>query len=168
MVPEEPHLLLASGNPRKLIRNLSSVLAPDALQQLEAELKANVTQLAALAEDHLTAAKGLSRRMWRHRVSRFYYTAYALRRAVDLIHSGHYSTEVGDHKRGFPNDFPEQNTYSQWLADLREDRKMADYDHTACEDDLIQIQDDAEDLVTRLLEVARGYIKNRQGGSESQ
>lgn len=76
---------------------------------------------------------------------------------------GEYSTDVSDHKKieTIPRDFPNQNTYSNRLGILREDRNLCDYDHTARMTDLILTPDDAKDLVEQFLVDARNYLRAR-------
>src|SRR4051812_16045429 len=95
---KEPHLFNAGSNPLKLMRNLGGVLSTVELDKLRQEYLANVVGLFRLGEAHFSFAKGVAASQWRQRVSRFYYGAYNVRRAVPLKHDGPFATDVSDHK----------------------------------------------------------------------
>jgi hypothetical protein len=77
-------------------------------------------------------------RWWRQKISRLYYGAYNVSRAVRLCVSGEFSDDSTDHKRigDLPADFPNQALYKNRLNSLRDDRNLCDYDHTARAADL--------------------------------
>ena len=108
-------------------------------------------------------ARRQNNRDWRQKISRFYYGAYNVSRAVRLCVYGEYSTETGDHKRvdGIPDDFPNKSTYANRLTVLREDRNLCDYDHAADKADLVYGVDDSLDMVERFLDDAKAYLKGR-------
>lgn len=162
-MPKSPHLLLAGANVRKLRNNLSNILDRSALDAIENEIRLNTRQLYVLGRSHFLFAKRQNNRDWRQKVSRLYYGAYNVSRAVRLSFSGEYSTEVTDHKKieTLPDDFPEKNTYANRLGVLREDRNLCDYDHVATRADLVSTLEDAEDLVEKFLGEARKYLKAR-------
>lgn len=58
-------------------------------------------------------------------------------RAIQLYHSGSYNTS--DHKNihDLTQSLNNVETYKNKLKQLREDRNLADYDHSASEDDLV-------------------------------
>jgi hypothetical protein len=158
-----PHLLLASGNPRKLKENLVQILDQQAILAIEAEILSNVAQLYLLGRGHYNFAVRQGNRAWRQKISRLYYGAYNASRAARLLSFGEYSAESGDHKKieKLPSDFPSQSTYSNRLSVLREDRNLCDYDHTASIQDLILTPPDAVALVTDFLSDSSSYLRSR-------
>jgi len=160
---KEPSILIAGANCQKLVRNLSYVLDAAAVQRLHDEVNRNVLALYALGEDHLGFAQTVPGRNWRQRVSRLYYGALNIKRAVTLHHSGDFSTDASDHKKigNLPPDFPNENTYSTRLTNLRDDRNIADYSHLSTELDLVIPLVDAQTLVVDFREHARSYLQSR-------
>jgi hypothetical protein len=156
-------LLLAAANVRRLHSNLTAVLEPAGLAAIEAEISVNVSQLYALGRRHFLFAVRQGSRDWRQKISRFYYGAYNISRAVRLCVHGEYSTEVGDHKKvdSLPDDFPDRNTYANRLTVLREDRNLCDYDHTADRGDLVYSLDDSREVVEKFLRDSKKYLKGR-------
>lgn len=165
-MPKPPHLLLAAANVRKLHSNLVSVLEQAALDAIESEIHVNIGQLYALGRSHFLFAKRQDNRDWRQKISRFYYAAYNVSRAVRLSVNGEYSSDASDHKRIelFPDDFPDKNTYANRLANLREDRNLCDYDHVASRNDLVWSVEDSAEIVERFLRDARKYLRSRGSG----
>lgn len=155
-----PHLLLAAGNVRRLKTNLVHIVDAAAIGAIEADICANCAQLYVLGRSHYRFAKKQSSKDWRQKISRLYYGAYNVSRAVRLCVNGEFSTEVGDHKKidVVPDDFPNKNTYANRLKVLRDDRNLCDYDHTAVLGDLVLVPADALDLVTEFLRDARTYL----------
>ena len=154
-MPKSPHLLLAAANVRKLRSNLANVLAQAALDSIETEINCNVAQLYALGRVHFLFAKRRSNRDWRQKISRFYYGAYNVSRALRLYVSGEYSMDSSDHKKivSLPDDFPNRDTYANRLDVLREDRNLCDYDHSAKLNDLLWTVSESEELTTVRLEI---------------
>jgi len=93
----EPHVLLASSNPYKLIRNLSSILAPAEIDKIRTEIDSNVIALFELGMLHHKFAMSLAIREWRQNISRLYYAAYNVKRAISLKCDGTFSTDSSDH-----------------------------------------------------------------------
>ena len=79
-----PHLLRASGNVRKLKDNLVNVVDGAAISAIEDEICVNVIQLYALGRTHYFFALRQNNRSWRQKISRLYYAAYNVSRAVRL------------------------------------------------------------------------------------
>jgi len=158
---KSPHILLASSNCRKLRANLAHLLTGPELARLDQEILGNSASLFALAREHFEFARLHCRGHWRQRTSRLYYAAYACVRAARLAHSGHYSMETNEHQR--INQIPEilvgRSEYEVQLPNLREDRNLADYDHSATELDLILSPRDAEELVENLLRDVKAYLQ---------
>jgi len=152
---------LAAGNVRRLKTNLVNVVDGAAIVAIEAEICANSAQLYILGKNHYLFARRQNNRDWRQKISRLYYGAYNVSRAVRLCVNGEYSTESSDHKKleAIPGDFPNRNTYSNRLSVLREDRNLCDYDHTAVLGDLILVPGDALELVGDFLQDARSYLQ---------
>jgi hypothetical protein len=145
-----------------MLANLRQILDLDACHAIEDEINDNVKQLFNLGESHYIFAKNLPHQHWRQRISRFYYGAYNVRRAVNLHENGSFSTDVDDHKKTrLPDGFNNASTYSTQLAVLREDRNLSDYDHTASETDLLLTQAETEKLVTDFINDARAYLTSR-------
>ncbi len=130
---------------------------------IEASINANVSQLYVLGRRHYLFAARQGNRDWRQKISRLYYGAYNVSRAVRLCVHGEYSTEVGDHKKvdSLPDDFPNKNTYANRLTVLREDRNLCDYDHAADQQDLVYGLDDSKEMVEKFLRDSRKYLKGR-------
>lgn len=160
---KEPHLLLASSNPRKLLRNVRHLIGERASRAIEREIKNNVAALYALGLEHYRFATKAPRRQWRQRISRLYYGAYNVKRAVQLYVEGVYRTDSSDHKNigKLPDDFPNSTMYGNQLSGLRDDRNLADYNHTAGPDDLLMPPNDAELLVEKFIEDTRQYLNAR-------
>jgi hypothetical protein len=155
-----PHLLLTATNVRRVKNNLVNVIDAAAIGAIETEICTNCAQLYALGRNHYLFARRQSNRDWRQKVSRLYYGAYNVSRAVRLCVNGEYSTEASDHKKidTIPDDFPNKNTYANRLGVLRDDRNLCDYDHTGILSDLILMPTDALQLVTDFLRDARVYL----------
>lgn len=157
-----PHLLNL-GNARKVKDNLSSILSLAALSRIESEIEANAIALLNLGERYYRFAMSQSAPNWRQKVSRLYYAAYNVARAVRLYTSGEYFTDTKDHQRfdRLPQDFPSRERYVNQLSMLREDRNMSDYDHTARAADLVLRSTQSAALVTEFLDDARSYLQAR-------
>ncbi len=84
MAVKTPHILLAASNTRKMLENLRNVLDVGACDAIEQEINKNVISLFELGEEHFRFAQGIERRVWRQRMSRLYYGAYNVRRAIVL------------------------------------------------------------------------------------
>lgn len=138
MAVQEPHILKASSNTRRLITNLKGVLDEDAIALLEGELDRQVVLLFSLATDCLSFATGPGKKDWRLCVSRLYYACYHASRALRLSIFGEWSDEVKDHKKivDLPDSFPQRSRYQTELPVLRSDRNLCDYDHDSSEADL--------------------------------
>lgn len=159
---KSPHLLLASSNSHQMLANLRHILDATACDAIQDEININVKLLFELGESHHAFAKQSSRQYWRQRISRLYYGAYNIRRAVNLHESGSFRTDVDDHKKTeLPFSLGNASTYTVRLRDLREDRNLSDYDHTAKESDLVLTQDEADLIVTNFLDDARVYLVSR-------
>jgi hypothetical protein len=160
---KSPHLVRAGVNVRKLKDNLVNVVDAAAISAIEAEICANVAQLYALGQSHYYFAVRQNNRSWRQKISRLYYAAYNVSRAVRLCVNGEYSVDSSDHKKieALPDDFPDKNKYANRLGVLREDRNLCDYDHTAKLTDLVVGANDAAVLVQQFLKDAQGYLTRR-------
>ncbi|RJP19036.1 MAG: hypothetical protein C4527_27900 [Candidatus Omnitrophota bacterium] len=160
---KSPHILLAASNTLQMLENIKQILNQDALNAVQVEIDKNVIELFSLGEAHYLFAKQTDKRYWRQRISRFYYGVYNIRRSIQLHFSGVYTTDISDHKKidVLPDQFPNASQYRQRLKDLREDRNLADYDHTASENDLLFTQDKWEFLVSAFLADARDFLKGR-------
>lgn len=157
---KEPHVLLASGNPRKLIRNLTHILSPLELQKIEDELDRNVLCLYSLGLEHYNFAIEINNAEWRQSISRLYYAAYNVKRSISLKHDGAFSTDSGDHMKidALPDDFENIGTYKSRLKSLRDDRNLSDYSHLAVEADLLYSVADSRSLVTSFLQDAKKFL----------
>jgi hypothetical protein len=157
-----PHILRASSNVRKLRENISHILDEGALGRIDSEIQRNVKQIFALGENHYQFGQQHSAN-WRQAVSRSYYGAYNVSRAIRLFVSGAFSTDVKEHQKfhDLPDDFPKRSTYANQLKILREDRNLCDYDHTAEEGDLIIGLAESLGLVAEFIVDARSYLRGR-------
>ena len=160
---KSPHLLRAGANVRKIKESLVDIVDAQAISAIEAEICANVAQLYSLGQSHYYFALRQNNRAWRQKISRLYYAAYNVSRAVRLCVSGDYSIDSSDHKKveTLPEDFPNKNKYTNRLGVLREDRNLCDYDHTAKLSDLVVGIIDASELVQQFLKDSGGYLKRR-------
>lgn len=159
-----PHILLASSNPNRLLENLKHIVNGAAIEQIQSEIERNVLQLLSMGKEFLMFSSGLPSEHWRHRTSRLYYAAYLVFRAVRLASDGHYSTESEEHKRiskQIPTGFPDRERYMNQLGDLRDDRNLADYDHSIDESDLLFTFDEAKSLVTDFIRDSEIYLKRK-------
>jgi len=146
-----------------MLENLRHILDTKACNVIQHEIDKNVKALFGLGEEHFRFAKQTQKKLWRQRISRLYYGAYNVRRAVELHTEGIYRTDASDHKNmhNIPDTFPNQDKYKSRLVNLRDDRNLADYDHDAGEPDLILTQDTAETLVADFIKDARDFLENR-------
>jgi hypothetical protein len=160
---KSPHLLRAATNVRQLQHNLVNVVDTHAIGAIETEICMNVAQLYRLGRNHYSFAIRQHNRSWRQKISRLYYAAYNISRAVRLCVNGEFSEDSSDHKKigVLPADFPNQATYANRLSVLRDDRNLCDYDHTAILADLVIQIDDSAELVESLLRDARSYLLQR-------
>ena len=135
----EPHIFLVNSNPQVLLRNLQGVLSPAELNKIQVEVVANVVGLFNLGVGHFTFAKSLPSTEWRQKISRHYYGAYNVRRALVLNDSGTFSTDSSDHKEvnKIPAALANVGAHQQMLKTLRDDRNLCDYSHVAKESDLL-------------------------------
>jgi uncharacterized protein (UPF0332 family) len=159
---KEDHLLQL--NPRKVIRCLRPLISGAEINAIEAEVQRNVVQLIRLGQAHLRfAGRVEGQNMWRQRVSRAYYCAYSVSRAVRLAVHGVYSTDPGDHKKlgDLPADFSDVPRWQDLLTKFRADRNLADYDHTITEAALEMRSNAYLKVAEEFLAVAKQYLKAR-------
>jgi hypothetical protein len=163
MIVSEKFLYLLKKNPIAIKEGLSDILDQKSLDQIQKEIDKNVKELFQLGMNHYNFAKTINSNNWRHKISRLYYAAYNIARSVRLHTSGVYSTDSEDHKRigELPNDFPNQIRYSTGLTDLRDDRNISDYNHTARVEDTKLGIDNACSLVEDFVKDANQYLKNK-------
>lgn len=156
----EPHVLLASSNLNKLIRNLAGIIAVDELRKIQIAIDVEVVALFSLGMSHYNFALGLDKSHWRQRVSRMYYAAYNIKRSVQLNENGTYSTDSGDHQKidQLPDSFANAATYRAKLKNMRDDRNLADYSHLGDEGDLLIKPDDMQKVVTDFMNDAKSYL----------
>jgi hypothetical protein len=154
---------LASSNAHKLKNNLAGILDGPSLDRIDAEIRRNVQDLFQLGLAHAEFARSLDGRHWRQIISRLYYAAYNMTRAVRLSCSGDYSRESDEHKKvgTLPAGFPDHATYMTNLPILRDDRNTCDYDHCAQEDDLVIPRVEAAAMVQRLEGHVREFLAAR-------
>jgi hypothetical protein len=157
---KEPHVLLASGNPKKLIRNLALILSPDELKKIQDEVDRNVLSLYVLGLGHYEFAMRITGGEWRQSISRLYYAAYNVKRAVSLKHDGLFSTDSGDHMKidVLPDSFDNVGTYRSRLKALRDDRNLSDYSHSAVESDLLYSVVVSRSLVSDFVRDAKKFL----------
>jgi hypothetical protein len=161
---KEPSFLLAASNTRKMIHNLEHLLELSALAALRSELDRNVALLFKLGEDHLAYATEATRGgHWRQSISRSYYAAYNVRRAVALHFDGNFATDISDHKEvsKIPTGFPDAATHANHLGVLRDDRNLADYSHLAEEADLVFSPRQALANAIAFRDAAKTYLAGR-------
>ncbi|WP_146257564.1 hypothetical protein [Stenotrophomonas maltophilia] len=159
----EPHVLLASGNPRKMIRNLSLIFSEEQLGRIQGAVNSEAALLYKLAENHRDFALAIDASQWWQVISRLYYAAYNARRALTLINDGAFSTDASDHKNvdGLPDGLQNKSTYANKLKNLREDRNLFDYSHLASEQDLMISVVDAKGFVSAFMAEAHGFLLER-------
>jgi len=156
-----PNILAAASNTRQLEWNLSHILDTQGQMAIAQEIRRNVAALFALGEDHLRIAETFRLPIdWRHLVSRSYYSAHNIGRAVRFHKSGTYSTDSSDHKKAgsLPDNFPNSARYSTDLPLLHDDRNIADYDHDATPESLVTSPPDALALAKEFHQHARTYL----------
>jgi len=161
---KSPHILLLNKNVVEIKKELSGVLSKKSAKAFDVEIKQNVIQLFSLGEQHYNFARTTSGAHWRQVVSRAYYGAYGISRAIRLATTGAYTRESKDHEKigDLPDDFPDKATYANRLRLLRDDRNLCDYDHSAVQPDLAITVADALTLVDSLLVHARTYLRTRK------
>lgn len=155
-----PHVLLI-GNPYTTIRNLTDILDDEAIAKIRNAVTNEVRLLFNLGQDHFVFAKSIDHKNWRHKVSRLYYAAYNVRRAVQLQDSGKYSTDVSDHKdiENLPNTLNQRTVHGGMLKQLRDDRNLADYSHSGQEVDLFATTRELEVKVEAFIIDCKDYLK---------
>lgn len=160
-----PHLLLAAGNPLRMIQNLNHLLTAAEIRKITAELDRNVIALFALGEEHFNFAAGIGNADWRQKISRLYYAVYNVRRAISLKSSGAFSTDSSDHKNveQLPDGLNNREAHIVKLRDLREDRNLADYSHLAQESDLVISHQDAQAFATLFIADCRQFLLSKYG-----
>jgi len=159
---KKPHLLKISSNPIEMKENLTAILPDDSIKLIQKEIDENAKELFLLGESHYKFAKKLSNNNWRQKVSRYYYGVFNVLRAVRLLSLGIYRTDVSDHKSiKLPSDFPNYIVYAKQCGSLRDDRNLADYDHTGSVGDLILGLNDTLMLSEEIVEASRTYLNSR-------
>lgn len=158
-----PHILLLNKNVVELKKHLAGILSKDSASAFDTAVQHNVIQLFKLGEHHYTFAQAIAAQYWRQIVSRSYYAAYNISKAVRLAVNGSYSQEVKDHEKvgDLPDDFPNKNIYANKLRLLRDDRNLCDYDHTAVQAELGSTSADTLQLVSDLIGDAKKYLGAR-------
>lgn len=146
-----------------MLENIRHIIDNSAVAAIEDEIKKNTRELFVLGEEHYNFARQTTKSHWRQRVSRLYYGAYNVRRAIQLSDDGLYSTDSSDHKNihKLPNSLNNIEIYKNQLKTLREDRNLADYDHSASENDLVFTQDQYEQLITNFIRDARTFLNQK-------
>jgi len=159
----EPHVLLASSNPQRLMKNLVGILATPQLKKIDVAVCEEAKLLYQLGNDHYIFAKSLDATEWRQKISRFYYAAYNVKRAVSLRNDGSFSTESKDHQTVdvLPPTLRNHSTYSGRLRNLREDRNLADYSHIAKERDLVISVENAGILLEEFMADAKVFLVSK-------
>jgi hypothetical protein len=154
---------LRIGNHRKICGVYSTILLPDELAKIEAEVSKQTRLMYELGLVHYDFTKNLPKKQWRQRVSRLYYAAYNGSKAVRFFHDGNHSTDSKDHSKvgALPDNFPDRAKYENQLQSLREDRNSSDYDHLAKIDDLIFSPKYYSDLVIDFLRHAHEHLVAR-------
>ncbi|MDD5335315.1 MAG: hypothetical protein PHS32_16405 [Rhodoferax sp.] len=155
-----PHVLLI-GNPYTTINNLKGILDDIALENIKKAVILEIQLLFQLGMDHYSFAKNIDQKYWRQKVSRLYYAAYNIRRAIQLQDSGKYSTDVSDHKDidNLPPSLNQRTIHGSMLRQLRDDRNLADYSHLGQEGDLFATTKELEQKVDEFLIDCRNYLK---------
>lgn len=159
----EPHVLLASGNPQRLIKNLAHILTATEIQKIHSAVLAEASALFALGDSHFSFAMSLPTAEWRQNISRLYYAAYNFKRAVTLMNDGGFSTESGDHQKIdiLPDSIENKEIYKARLKHLRDDRNLCDYSHLATEQDLLITVTDARALVTNFMSDTKKFLLDK-------
>lgn len=158
-----PSRLLDLGNPKKVIEHLRAIVDGNAIDAIQSEMTAQVTNLYKLSLLHFKFADKQKSKDWRQRVSRLYYAAYAASRATRLHVYGQFSVEVQDHKKigELPQDFPNRAIFSNKLDVLREDRNTCDYDQAAALSDLTSRPVESTELVKEYIIETKRYLEAR-------
>ena len=159
----EKFRLLLKKNPNEIKHGLSEILDLSSLDTIQKEINHNVLALFDLGLNHYDFAKSLDAKDWRHKISRFYYAAYNIARAVRLHSSGVYSVDSTDHKKvgELPDDFPDKEKYENDLPVLRDDRNMCDYDHISTLSNVKIGINETLTLVNEFIQTAKEYLRQR-------
>lgn len=160
---KEPHLLNINGNPFKVLRNLEGILTPEELERIRKEINSNATALFRLGNSHFNFSKAIASEEWRQRVSRSYYGVYNMKRAVTLVGGGGFSADSSDHAKidVLPDGFENTNKYKAKFKQFREDRNLADYNHLAVVNDLVNTPEEYETLVSDFLQDAKKFLSGK-------
>jgi hypothetical protein len=157
-------VLSLGKNPREVQRHLRPIIGKKATGKIEEDVLKQVKGLFGLGKQQYRFARRLPiGKDWRQIVSRSYYAAYNVSRAVRLMVHGEYSQDVKDHQRfdQLPGDFPSAATYGNKLGLLRDDRNLCDYDHMARPTDLTISATDAIALVGTFIADSVTYLTGK-------
>lgn len=160
-MPRKPSILDVPGNPRELQQRLKPFIGKKAASKIEIDLKRQARRLYILGKYHFNFARRQALpRDWRQVVSRAYYAAYSVSRAIRLMETGEFSRDVKDHQRfdRLPNAFRQVAMYSNKLELMRDDRNICDYDHSAQVSDLTSTPPDTLRLVAQFMLDAKAYL----------
>lgn len=154
---------LKLGNHRKICSVYSAILPPDEIAKINAEVAKQTKLIFELGLGHFAFSRKLPKKHWRQRISRLYYAAYNVSKAVRFDSDGTHTADVKDHQKVglLPDGFPNRARYENQLQSLREDRNSADYDHLATEDGLLLLPKDYEVLVLDFVRDAHDYMSGR-------
>ncbi|MFZ5738300.1 MAG: hypothetical protein ACOY6K_15650 [Pseudomonadota bacterium] len=146
-----------------MIQNLHHLLTATQLQKLTNELDRNVVALFELGMVHFNFATSLSNKDWRQKTSRLYYAAYNVRRAIQLKHSGSFSTDSSDHRsvEQLPDQIERRASHVAQLKTLRDDRNLCDYDAFAKESDLVISVNDAVEFTTQFIADSKSFLSSK-------
>lgn len=160
-----PHILLVQANWQKIRENLRGTVGPRSLKNIDKALKVQTKELYKFGKYHYDFAISLSTTHWRQIISRLYYAAYNVSRGVRFAEDASYTTESIDHAKidKLPEKFPNKDRYQTQLKDLRTDRNLSDYDHTADQLELLISVQDAIILVGEFLSDAKTYLLTNKG-----
>lgn len=154
---------LKLGNPKKVASILEGLIEPEQIELINSQQKIQAKAMFDLGLYHFRFGRSLNNTHWRQRVSRFYYGAYNGSKAIRYLVEGEHSADSSDHKKigKLPTNFPDRETYSTRLKELRDDRNKCDYDHAAKAQDLFISQTNAEQLTGDFLRHTLVYLNAR-------
>jgi hypothetical protein len=158
------NILRISSRPRETVEQIREIISDKSYNSLIEAIDKNVVGLFELGvHHHKFASTEIPSRFWRQKISRFYYSAYNVKRSIQLNFDGLYRTDSSDHKEigNLPEGLTNRNQYTRQLRVLRDDRNLSDYDHVAQENDLVIGVKDTESLVASFISDARSFLTDR-------
>ena len=164
-VTSKPNIL-GLDNHLKVSQILKGIAGRANLSWYHREVNAAARRWLILGIQHLFIARRLAAkpRDWRVTVSRCYYAGYNVSKCVRYIVNGVAKFDADDHRfvGDLPRDFPDRDTWSAFLVELRQDRNFADYEPwTRTKSRLYHSPSESVRKVEQFIKQSKLYLKKR-------